>query len=92
MCEQIWPTPDPGAPVRTRNNHTRRASTIEYLFTQAPTQQAVRGTAWAGWQAITEYLDFYAPAASQARRSERTLTSATMAGIKQQAHDLLAAT
>jgi hypothetical protein len=34
---------------------------------------------------------FYAPAASQTRRAERTLTSATVAGIKQQAHDLVVA-
>jgi phage/plasmid-like protein (TIGR03299 family) len=91
VCEQIWPTPPADAPIRTRNSHARRAHTVEYLFSDAPTQQAIRGTAWAGVQAITEYLDFYAPAASQTRRAERTLTSAGVAGIKQQAHDLLVA-
>ena len=92
VCEQIWPTPPPDAPTRTRNNHARRGHTLEYLFTQSPTQQNIRSTAWAGWQAITEYADFYSPAADQSRRAERTLTSATVAGIKQRAHDLLTAT
>ena len=90
VCEQIWPTPPADAPSRTRTNHHRRAGTLEYLFTDAPTQASIRGTAWAGWQAITEYVDFYAPAPTQNRRAERTLTSATVTGIKQRAHDLLA--
>lgn len=91
VCEQIWPTPPTDAPTRTRTNHRRRADTLDYLFTDAPTQANIRGTAWAGWQAITEYLDFYAPAPNQTRRAERTLTSATTAVVKQKAHDLLTA-
>lgn len=90
VCAQIWPTPPQDAPARTRTNHRRRAATLDYLFTDAPTQANIRGTTWAGWQAITEYVDFYAPAPSQARRAERTLSSATVTGIKQRAHDLLA--
>jgi hypothetical protein len=60
VCEQLWPTPPADAPVRTRNNHRRRATTLEYLFTQAPTQEAIRGTAWAGLQSIVELLDEWA--------------------------------
>jgi phage/plasmid-like protein (TIGR03299 family) len=91
VCEELWPTPPAEAPVRTRNNHTRRATTLNYLFEQAPTQENIRGTAWSAWQAIQEYSDFYSPAADQNRRAERTLTSATVAGLKQRAHDLLVA-
>jgi hypothetical protein len=87
----LWPTPPADAPVRTRNNHTRRAATLDYLFEQAPTQANIRGTVWSGWQAIQEFSDFYSPATDQNRRAERTLTSATVAGLKQRAHDLLVA-
>lgn len=92
VCEQLWPTPPADAPVRTRNNHTRRARSLEYLFTEAPTQANIRSTAWSGLQAITEYTDFYSPATDQNRRAERTLTSATVAGLKQRTHDLLTTT
>lgn len=91
VCEELWPTPPVDAPVRTRNNHTRRARSLEYLFTEAPTQANIRSTAWSGLQAVIEHLDFYSPAADQNRRAERTLTSTTVAGLKQRAHDLLTA-
>jgi hypothetical protein len=55
------------------NNHRRRTRSLEYLFTEAPTQKAIRGTAWAGVQSIGEYLDewaeFAADATFDARRS-----------------------
>lgn len=89
VCEELWPTPPADAPVRTRNNHVRRARSLEYLFAEAPTQANIRSTAWSGLQAVIEHLDFYSPAADQNRRAERTLTSATVAGLKQRAHDLL---
>jgi len=89
VCGEIWPTPEPGASVRTVNNHTRRAQHLERLFAIADTQAAVRNTAWAGWQAITEYLDHFSPAGTDQRRAERVLTSTTVAATKQRAHDLL---
>jgi phage/plasmid-like protein (TIGR03299 family) len=89
VCEELWPAPPPEAPVRTANNHRRRAGTLDYLFTEAPTQQSIRNTAWGAWESILEYLDHHAPAASPQRRAERVLTSSTVAGIKQKAHDLL---
>jgi phage/plasmid-like protein (TIGR03299 family) len=92
VCEQLWPTPDPDAPVRTRNNHTRRARSLDYLFTQAPTQANIRSTAWAGLQSVVEHVDFYSPATDQNRRAERTLTSTAVATLKQRAHDLLTPT
>jgi phage/plasmid-like protein (TIGR03299 family) len=89
LCEQIWPDPGRDAPLRTRNNHRRRAATLEYLFHEAPTQEGIRSTAWGSLQSVGEYLDHFAPAADEQRRAERVLTSATVAGIKQKAHDLL---
>jgi len=92
LCEQVWPNPAPEAPIRTLTNHRRRAQTLDYLFTEAPTQHDIRGTAWAGLQAIGEYLDHYAPAPTPHRRAERVLTSAALVGIKQKAHHLLTTT
>jgi hypothetical protein len=89
VCEQLWPTPPADAPTRTVTNHRRRWSTLQYLFTEAPTQDRIRGTAFGAWQTVIEYLDHHAPAASPQRRAERVLTSTTLAGLKQKAHDLL---
>jgi phage/plasmid-like protein (TIGR03299 family) len=89
VCDELWPAPPPDAPVRTVNNHRRRTATLEYLFTEAPTQDRIRSTAFGAWQSIVEYLDHYAPAGTPQRRAERVLTSATVAGLKQKAHDLL---
>jgi phage/plasmid-like protein (TIGR03299 family) len=88
-CEQLWPMPDDPTP-RTRGYHTRRTATLDDLFTTADTQANIRGTAWAGLQAIGEYLDHHAPAANAARRAERVLTSGTVARLKQNAYTLLA--
>jgi phage/plasmid-like protein (TIGR03299 family) len=89
VCTEIWPAPEPGATVRTINNHTRRTQHLDRLFTLADTQANIRGTAWAGYQAIVEYLDHFSPAGSDQRRAERVLTSTTLAAVKQRAHDLL---
>jgi hypothetical protein len=32
-----------------------------FLFHDAATQAGIRGTAWAGYQAVAEYVDHYAP-------------------------------
>jgi phage/plasmid-like protein (TIGR03299 family) len=91
IVEQLWPAPDRDAPARTTNNHRRRSSHLHYLFTDAPTQQVIRGTAWAGLQAISEYLDHVAPAKDHDARALRTITSGTVADLKQRAYQLLAA-
>ncbi len=53
------------------------------------TQKAVKGTRWAGYQAITEYLDHYAKAAIAEVRARRTVTG-TGADLTARAFDLLA--
>ncbi|HEY6796546.1 MAG TPA: DUF932 domain-containing protein [Kineosporiaceae bacterium] len=92
VCDELWPPPDPDAPVRSVNNHRRRTTALEYLLTEAPTQEHIRSTAYGAWQSVIEYLDFHAPASSQDRRAERVLTSTTVARTKQKAHDLLTRT
>ncbi|WP_344686405.1 DUF932 domain-containing protein [Saccharopolyspora taberi] len=89
VVETIWPVDD-NAPVRTRNNAERRRGELMRLWSSADTQQAVRGTRWAGWQAITEYVDHFQPAKDSTIRAHRVLTSGTVANRKQRAFDLLA--
>ncbi|MEU5425925.1 DUF932 domain-containing protein [Streptomyces olivoreticuli] len=89
ICETIWGPLEPNPSVRTRNNHARRVNTLRHLFETADTQANIRGTRWAGLQAIGEYLDHFQPGSEDAR-AHRVLTSATVAGRKQRAYELLA--
>ena len=61
----------------------------------SPTAEAIRGTAWGAYQAITEYTDHFAPIGEKrnpgAARAERAITSANVAAVKTRAFDLLAA-
>lgn len=50
-----------GAPAPTVTRSENKLAEMEYLFSQAPTQEAVRGTVWAGLNAITEWADHFAP-------------------------------
>ncbi len=91
IAETVWPVDDRTATPRARANADRRRVHLMHLWADSATQERIRGTRWAGLQAVTEYLDHYAPAASDAVRARRVLTSATVARRKQQAFDLLAA-
>lgn len=86
---QLWPYDQDRASVRTRNNHQRRTDQLLHLWTNAATQDNIRGTSWAGLQAITEYLDHYTPAKNDMLRAHRVLTSPTIADYKQKAYELL---
>nr|BFE54090.1 hypothetical protein GCM10017745_75170 [Saccharothrix mutabilis subsp. capreolus] len=61
FVETVWPVNDATAPPRTRLNADRRRHQLMRLWTDAGTQHNIRGTRWAGLQAITEYLDHYEP-------------------------------
>ena len=60
------------------------------MFCEADTQHTIRGTRWAGLQAITEYLDHHSPAKDDDVRAARVLTSHALGERKQRAYDLLA--
>lgn len=62
LIAAVFPPPAHDAPERTRTSATRRRETLAHLFHHAPTQRAIAGTAWAGYQAVVEYVDHYAPA------------------------------
>jgi phage/plasmid-like protein (TIGR03299 family) len=92
IVDQLWPT-DPTDMVgpRAAGIRDRRNQTLRSLFCDADTQHSIRGTRWAGLQAITEYLDHHTPARDDQVRATRVLTSHALGERKQRAYDLLAA-
>ena len=88
ITAQLWPLADDASDI-AKNNAKQRTSSLRYLIRDADTQKAIKGTRWAGYQAITEYLDHYAPAKTDTVRATRALTG-TGADIKARAFDLLA--
>lgn len=88
MVADLWPLPtNPG--TRAKNNHDQRHRDLRYLLEAADTQRAVRGTRWAGYQAVAEYLDHKAPAKNDEVRANRVLTSGALSDLKTRAFDLL---
>lgn len=87
-------TPD-DAPPRARTASRERWASLSALFHDADTQAAIRGTAWAGYQAITEYVDHYAPVRTKTDAAEaraiRLLTSDEPDRIKRAAWTALTA-
>jgi uncharacterized protein DUF932 len=86
---QLWQIDENETSVRTRNNHDRRTGRLLYLWDHAATQTNIRGTRWAGLQAVIEYLDHYTRAKNDMVRAHRVLTGASLTDYKQQAYELL---
>ena len=58
-CPGPWPA---GAPaVADAGSAANRSDALTRLFVDADTNANIRGTRWAGYQAVTEYLDHAAP-------------------------------
>jgi phage/plasmid-like protein (TIGR03299 family) len=88
ITAQLWPLADDASDI-AKNNAKQRGASLRYLIRDADTQKAITGTRWAGYQAITEYLDHYAPAKNATVRATRALTG-TGADLKARAFELLA--
>jgi phage/plasmid-like protein (TIGR03299 family) len=94
IVDDVWKVSDDPNDVlgpRAAGIRDRRNTTLGGLFTDADTQHAIRGTRWAGLQAITEYLDHHAPARDDNVRAARVLTSHALGERKQRAYELLTA-
>jgi phage/plasmid-like protein (TIGR03299 family) len=93
ITRSLWPVED-GASARTRSNAARRESSLRHLFVEGDTNATIRGTRWAAYQTVTEYLDHYAPVdgARDAAtvRAERVVSGQTNE-LKSRAFDLLRA-
>jgi phage/plasmid-like protein (TIGR03299 family) len=87
VVADLWPLAD-DASDQTKKNHRKRSATLRYLIRDADTQAAIKGTRWAGYQAITEYVDHYAPAKDNLLRATRAV-SGPVAELKTRAFELL---
>ncbi len=87
---KLWTTESESK--RSATITANRADVLTGLFTDAPTNANIRGTRWAGYQVITEYLHF-APVAggTDTARAERVATGGTVATVKARAFEMLAA-
>lgn len=59
--DHLFPAPAKTASYRVRANHQEKTLTLNMLFSDARTNHEIRGTQWAGYQSVTEYIDHYAP-------------------------------
>jgi phage/plasmid-like protein (TIGR03299 family) len=87
VIAQLWPVAD-DASEQTKNNAKKRRTTLRYLIRDSDTQAAIKGTRWAGFQAVTEYIDHFAPAKDPAVRANRAVTG-PIAELKTRAFELL---
>ena len=89
LMYDVFGSPPADAPARTRTAHLARAATLDWLWHDAPTQREVRGTSWAAYQTVTEYLDHHAPVRDKTdprtARALRLLTSDEPARLKARA-------
>lgn len=91
---RLFPLKDDGG-KRAKDAHENRILELRQLFTGSETNSEIRGTRWAGYQAITEYLDHYKPVrgadgAEADARAERTITHPQTINLKAKAFDLFA--
>ncbi|MGW1193667.1 DUF932 domain-containing protein [Streptomyces sp. NPDC002559] len=79
VVDELWPVEDNAHP-RTKTNQRQRWGAISNLFEHADTQAGIRGTRWAGYNALTEYANHVAPALGRtaddkaAARAERIIS------------------
>jgi len=62
VCDEIWKPLTDTATDRSKTIAANRRTALDRLFMDADTNANIRGTRWAGYQAVTEYLDHAAPA------------------------------
>ncbi|GAB1644346.1 DUF932 domain-containing protein [Krasilnikovia sp. MM14-A1259] len=88
VVAQLWPVEDDASDA-ARNNAKQRASALRYLVRDAPTQKAIKGTRWAGYQAIVEFVDHLDKASTPEVRARRAVTGKGVE-LKARAFELLA--
>lgn len=93
IVKDLWTPPAADAPSRSITLDKARSDELHRLFADADTNANIRGTAWAGYQSITEYLDHFVPVRSRGvdkdlARAERA-ASGEYDSTKSKAFDLL---
>ena len=72
LIEATFGPLDPDASERTKQADADRQDVLSFLFHDADTQAGIRGTAWAGYQAVAEYVDHYAPVRAKQDAADRS--------------------
>jgi phage/plasmid-like protein (TIGR03299 family) len=95
LIEATFGPLDPDASERTKRADADRHDVLSFLFHDADTQAGIRGTAWGGYQTVTEYVDHYAPVRAKAdantARASRLLMSDAPSKTKRLAWSALTA-
>lgn len=90
ISDELWPLDEDDKEAAFLRKLGRERD-LKYLFEEAPTQENIRGTAWAGYQSITEWLDHRQPARSDFHRANKVLADGTVTTLKKRAFELVLA-
>lgn len=80
IVRRLFPVDKQAGKITQDRQQTRLAS-LRDLFRDSPTAEEIRGTRWAGYQAVTEYFDWFTPVRSSddeqeaIRRAAKTLSA-----------------
>lgn len=88
--ERAWAVDD-DASDRVKQGVAEKIDIVGRLFTEAETNANIRGTRWAAYQSVTEYVDHFYPSKGDdpaTVRAERLVTGTQLARIKREAFDL----
>lgn len=94
IVKDLYPVADTDSDLIAERKRDRQTNLVN-LFSESPTISNVRGTRWAGYQAITEYLDHFStipgagPQEARVRRAEKIM-SGEFNDLKQNAFRILA--
>jgi phage/plasmid-like protein (TIGR03299 family) len=79
------------APAATATRAEKRLDAMAELFAEACTQEGVRNTVWAGYNALTEWSDHFAPARGSDQDASRAYRAVMDPTFKQTARQLMLA-
>lgn len=80
LVSGLWAPSGEDASQRSKTMESHRNDKLDYLFHEAATNDGIHGTRWGAYQAVTEYLDYYAPAKgtdADEARAVRTIAGTT---------------
>lgn len=82
---KIWPVEKDETKLRTVGTQQRREDKLIELFASSPTMTDIAGTRWAGYNAVTEYLDYFTPVSEKRNplkvRAERSADPANRVSV-----------
>lgn len=62
LTASLYPTPKDAEPDSSRAQHqAEHRDSLRTLWSESPTLEGIRGTKWAAYNAVTEYVDHYHP-------------------------------